>query len=66
MPDAPKTQHRSVRIADDDWSDLGDAAAAVGLDRAKAINQMIGWFLRRPGIKLPARPPTKPIEETDR
>ncbi len=52
--------YRSVRVADDDWSDLADAAAATGLDRAKVINQMIGWFLRRPGVKLPARPPAAP------
>jgi len=66
MPDAPKTQHRSVRISDDDWTDLDTAAAAVGLDRAKAINQMIGWFLRRPGAKLPTRPAAALLEESER
>lgn len=59
MPDAPKTQHRSVRIADDDWTDLADRSAAAGLDRAKVINQLVGWYLRRPGAKLPTRPPTE-------
>lgn len=57
MPDQPKTQHRSVRITDDDWDDLADRAGVVGLDRAKVINQLVGWYLRRPGAKLPTRPP---------
>lgn len=57
MPDAPKTQHRSIRIPDDDWTDLADRAGVVGLDRAKVVNQLIGWYLRRPGVKLPTRPP---------
>lgn len=56
MPDAPKTQHRSVRITDDDWTDLADRAAVAGLDRAKVINALIGWYLRHPGAKLPKRP----------
>lgn len=56
MPDAPKTQHRSVRVSDDDWTDLDAAAHQDGLDRAKVINQLIRWYLRRPGIKLPRRP----------
>lgn len=59
MPDAPKTQHRSVRVTDDDWTDLADRAAAAGLDRAKVINALVAWYLRRPGAKLPTRPDTK-------
>jgi hypothetical protein len=56
MPDQPKTQHRSVRIGDEDWSDLETTSAAQGLDRAKVINSLIKWYLRRPGAKLPQRP----------
>lgn len=55
MPDKPKTQHRSVRIADDDWSDL--AARAPDGDRSAAIKSLVSWYLRRPGAKLPDRPP---------
>lgn len=61
MPDKPKTQHRSVRIDDDDWADLETAATSDGLDRAKVINNLVRWYLRRPGAKLPHRP-----EETGR
>jgi hypothetical protein len=56
LPDAPKTQHRSIRIDDDDWSDLEAVAKPQKLDRAKIVNQLIRWYLRRPGARLPKRP----------
>lgn len=56
-PNNPKTQHRSIRISDDDWTDLDRVAASEGMDRAKVINHLIQWYLRRPGVKLPSRPP---------
>jgi hypothetical protein len=55
-PNHPKTQHRSIRISDDDWADLAAIAEESGLDRAKVINQLIQWYLRRPGVKQPTRP----------
>ncbi|WP_280333115.1 hypothetical protein [Nocardia wallacei] len=45
-----------MRIEDDDWRDLGMATAGQGLDRAKVINALVRWYLRRPGAKLPPRP----------
>lgn len=54
MPNAPRTQHRSVRISDDDWADL--KTNAPGGDRAAVIKDLVSWYLRRPGAKLPARP----------
>ena len=51
-----RTQHRSVRISDEDWQDLESAAEKCGLDRAKVINQLLRWYLRRPRVKLPERP----------
>ncbi|MEV7154896.1 hypothetical protein AB0N77_09755 [Streptomyces misionensis] len=56
MPNKPKTQHRSVRISDDDWADLLAAAKAQGTDRAGAINELVAWYLRRPGAPQPKRP----------
>lgn len=56
VPNQPKTQHRSVRIDDDDWADLDATAKRTGSDRAKIINQFIRWYLRRPGAELPERP----------
>jgi hypothetical protein len=60
VPNKPKTQHRSIRIPDDDWDDLGTLADAMGIDRAKAVNQLIRWYIRRPGAKLPERPAREP------
>lgn len=54
MPNAPRTQHRSVRISDEDWKEL--AARAPGGDRSAAIKELVAWYLRRPGAKLPQRP----------
>jgi hypothetical protein len=62
VPNQPRTQHRSVRIEDDDWSDADAAAKGAGTDRAKIINQFIRWYLRRPGAELPERPPTSGAE----
>jgi hypothetical protein len=56
MPNSPGTQHRSVRVSDEDWGDLDTAARAEGTDRGTLIKQFIRWYLRRPGAKLPDRP----------
>ncbi|MFE5582532.1 hypothetical protein [Kitasatospora sp. NPDC056531] len=56
MPNVPKTQHRSVRISDDDWRDLLTAAKSQGSDRGTVIKEFVAWYLRRPGAKLPTRP----------
>ncbi len=56
MPNAPKTQHRSVRFDEDTWSDLLAAAKTRNSDRAKILNELAAWYLRRPGAKLPVRP----------
>lgn len=58
MPDKPKTKHRSVRINDEDWEGL--AVRAPDGDRAAVIKQLVAWYLRRPGAKLPKRPPMTP------
>ncbi len=56
MPNRPRTQHRSVRVSDEDWADLEAATHAVGSDRGTVIKQLVRWYLRRPGAKLPERP----------
>lgn len=54
MPNAPRTKHRSVRIDDQDWKDL-EQRAPDG-DRSAVIKELVAWYLRRPGAKLPKRP----------
>lgn len=60
MPNHPGTQHRSVRIGDEDWRDLEATTKELGSDRGTVIKQFIRWYLRRPGAKLPERPPRRP------
>jgi hypothetical protein len=56
VPNQPRTQHRSVRVSDDDWADLDTAAKSAGVDRATLIKQFIRWYLRRLDAELPKRP----------
>jgi hypothetical protein len=60
VPNQPGTQHRSVRVSDEDWSDAEAAARSMGTDRAKIINAFLRWYLRRPGAELPERPGDQP------
>lgn len=46
MPNAPKTQHRSVRFDDDTWSRLADGAKATGTDRTGVLKQLTDLYLR--------------------
>lgn len=57
VPNKPGTQHRSVRVSDADWADLEQATRVLNSDRGTVIKQFIRWYLRRPGAKLPVRPP---------
>lgn len=52
----PKTTPRQIRIPDEEWADLDDAAKSQGTDRSKVVQQFVRWYLRRPGAKLPERP----------
>jgi hypothetical protein len=56
VPNVPGTQHRSVRVPDEDWADLEKATKSLGSDRGTVIKQFIRWYLRRPGAELPERP----------
>jgi antitoxin component of RelBE/YafQ-DinJ toxin-antitoxin module len=56
MPNAPKTQHRSVRVDDELWSSADQATKADGTDRSSVINAFLRWYVREPGAKLPKRP----------
>ena len=56
MPNKPATPHRAVRIDDETWEALGDAATATGTDRSAVLRELARWWLRRPGAKMPARP----------
>ncbi|MFJ8345055.1 hypothetical protein ACIQ9J_01500 [Streptomyces sp. NPDC094153] len=54
-PNQPKTPPRQIRIGDT-WYDFDAAAKAMGTERAAVIRQLIDWYIREPGAKLPDRP----------
>ncbi|WP_345191752.1 hypothetical protein [Streptomyces lavendulae] len=55
MPNVPKTPARQIRIGDA-WYDFDAAAKAMGTERATVIRDLIDWYIREPGAKLPERP----------
>ena len=52
---------RQFRVPDEEWGPFEEAAKAVHPDgrspRARVLREFIRWYLRRPGAKLPERPP---------
>lgn len=54
-PNQPKTPPRQIRIGDH-WYDFDAAAKAMDTERAAVIRDLIDWYLREPGAKLPDRP----------
>lgn len=59
MPNAPKTQHRSIRIPDDTWQPAMAKAKDAGTSAGELCREFLDWWLRKPGAKLPARPPAE-------
>jgi hypothetical protein len=51
--------NRAVRMRDE-WEDLGEAAGERR--RTTVITQLVRWYLRYPGAKLPERPPARDWE----
>lgn len=49
-----------MRVDDADWQAMAKMAAELGTDRNKLLNQLIRWYLRRPGVELPKRPDAVP------
>jgi hypothetical protein len=60
-PNAPKTPARQIRIGDT-WYDFDAAAKAMDTERAAVIRQLIDWYIREPGAKLPDRPDRTVVE----
>lgn len=56
MPNAPRTPARQFRMGDD-WYEFDDAAKSMGTERAAVLRELVAWYLRKPGAKLPNRPP---------
>ena len=56
MPNQPKTPARAARLDDELWRELNQRAYELGSDRSSVIRELVRWWLRRPGAKMPARP----------
>lgn len=52
------TTVRKIRVDDDLWRKLDEAARATGpdTDRSTVLRQLARWFVREPGAELPERP----------
>lgn len=51
------TPTRPIRIDLALWNEAGEATKAERTDRSAIIREFIRWYLRKPGAKLPQRPP---------
>jgi hypothetical protein len=51
------TPPRSTQIDDAPWERFGDIAKELGTSRAGLMRDLVLWFIRWPGAKLPQRPP---------
>lgn len=57
-PATGTTPIRHIRIPDDEWDDLHKLA---GKENVRVLRQLIRWYLRRPGSKLPVRPTAEDV-----
>lgn len=51
------TRARPVRIPDEDWTEFGELVG--DRERSRVLREFLAWYLRRPGAKLPTRPPQR-------
>lgn len=51
-----RTPLRSIRMEDELWGALEDAANANGTDRSSLVRQLVRWYLSVPGAQLPPKP----------
>lgn len=60
---------RKFRSPADEWDPFGDAARTMRPEgrspRSQLIREFIRWYMRRPGAKLPDRPPAGPWSKPD-
>lgn len=63
MPPESHTPMRRIRMLSELWDDFGVAAKAAGTDRSVLVRAFVGWYLGRPGVKLPRRPKPPPATE---
>lgn len=60
-PATGRTPMRNIRVSDDIWLPYLDAAGAMHPEVAR---QLLAWYGRVPGAKLPKRPQPQPARDT--
>lgn len=60
---SPYDKPRRMRAPLDEWGGLGASTRAAGTTRARVLRELMRWYMRRPGAKLPERPPAGPWSE---
>lgn len=60
---SPYPKPRQVRIATHRWTEFRRAAKLADSSRGKVVVQLIDWYIREPGAKLPARPEREVVEQ---
>lgn len=68
MADEPDDlEPRQFRALKSEWEPFEDAAKVIHSTgrgpRARVLREFIRWYMRRPGAKLPERPPAGPWSE---
>lgn len=53
----PARLARRFRMDEAEWDEFGSDAAMLGTDRSVVLRQLVAWWMRKPGAKLPPRPP---------
>ncbi|MET7756800.1 hypothetical protein ABZT27_19175 [Streptomyces sp. NPDC005389] len=63
-PDSEYDTPRRVRMPDEEWEPFLAATKVMHPDgrspRGKVLREFVRWYMRRPGAKLPERPPAGP------
>lgn len=57
---------RQVRIATQAWKNFGAAAKVAGTTRGRLLVEFVAWYLRKPGAKMPKRPPATAPKEGEK
>lgn len=50
------THQVTLRVPEDLWIVFGEAAVRAGTDRSAIMRELIRWYTRQAGAKLPDRP----------
>lgn len=53
------TPKRGIRIPDDTWLPAVETARKQDTSAGELCREFLDWYLRKPGAKLPQRPPAE-------